>query len=152
MAEEIEYYQFLRQYVGTQPLILPGSVVIIRNETGEVLLQKRLEGKWGLPGGLMNLGESFEEVAEREVFEEIGLRIHNLKMLHVFSGKEYYVKTPNGDEFYCVTALFTTKDTTGDLQLDASESLEVRYFNTQHLPENMVGSHRRFIHLFKDNL
>ncbi len=53
MTEQMEYYKFLRQYVGTQPLILPGSVVIIRNEQGEVLLQKRPEGKWGLPGGLM---------------------------------------------------------------------------------------------------
>lgn len=150
MAEQIEYYKFLRQYVGTQPLILPGSVVIIRNEAGEVLLQKRPEGKWGLPGGLMNLGESFEQVAEREVFEEIGLQIHNLKMLHVFSGKEYYMQTPNGDELYCVTAVFTTKDVTGNLQLDTSESLEVRYFNVEQLPEYMVGSHRKFIHLFKD--
>ena len=150
MAEQIEYYKFLRQYVGTQPLILPGSVVIIRNAADEVLLQKRPEGKWGLPGGLMNLGESFEQVAEREVFEEIGLQIHNLKMLHVFSGKEYYMQTPNGDELYCVTAVFMTKDVTGDLQLDISESLEVRYFNVEQLPENMVGSHRKFIHLFKN--
>ena len=152
MTEQMEYYKFLRQYVGKQPLILPGSVVIIRNEQGEVLLQKRPEGKWGLPGGLMELGESFEQVAEREVFEEIGLRVSNLKMLHVFSGEDYYLQAPNGDEMYCVTAVFMTKDVTGDLQLDTSESLEVRYFNVEQLPENMVGSHRKFIRLFKDEL
>lgn len=44
----MEYYKFLRQYVGTKPLILPGSVVIICNEKGEVLLQKRPEGRWGV--------------------------------------------------------------------------------------------------------
>ena len=152
MAEQIEYYQFLRRYVGTQPLILPGSVVIIQNEQGKVLLQKRPEGKWGLPGGLMDLGESFEQVAEREVLEEIGLRVSNLIMLSVFSGKEYYMQAPNGDELYCVTAVFTTKDITGSLQLDASESLEVQYFHIDDLPQQMVGSHRRFIQMFKDEL
>ena len=110
----LEYFKFLRQYVGTQPLILPGSVVIIENERGEVLLQKRPEGRWGLPGGLMNLGESFEQVAEREVYEEIGLRVLKLKLLHVFSGDAYYTKAPNGDEFYSVTAVFVTRETSGD--------------------------------------
>ena len=100
----------------------------------------------------MNLGESFEQVAEREVFEEIGLRVSNLKMLHVFSGEEYYMQTSNGDEMYCVTAVFTTKDVTGTLQLDAAESLEVQYFHVEQLPKQMVGSHRRFIELFKTEL
>ncbi|MDX5475211.1 MAG: NUDIX domain-containing protein, partial [Bacillaceae bacterium] len=61
----MEYYKYLRQYVGKRPIILPGSVVIIINEKNEVLLQKRHDSTWGLPGGLMDLGESFEEVAKR---------------------------------------------------------------------------------------
>lgn len=146
----MEYYKFLRQYVGSKPLILPGSVVIICNDKGEVLLQKRPEGRWGLPGGLMELGESFEEVAEREVQEEIGLEIRNLKLLHVFSGKEFYTKTPNGDEFYSVTAVFYTNEFEGTLQCQPSETLEVRFFKRSNLPENMVGSHRGFVQLLEN--
>lgn len=141
----MEYYKFLREYVGTKPLILPGAVVIIENSVGDILLQKRPEGRWGLPGGLMNLGESFEQVAKREVYEEIGLQLHHLKLVHVFSGEAYYTKTPNGDEFYSITALFITNETTGEYKLDMNESLEVRYFNVKQLPENIVGSHRQFI-------
>ena len=152
MEEQMEYFKYLRQYVGTKPLILPGSVVIIYNEVGEILLQKRPEGRWGLPGGLMNLGESFKQVAIREVFEEIGLKIRNLKLLHVFSGDEFYMKTPNGDELYCITAVFMTKKVDGHLQLDPIETLEVCYFECSQLPEKMVGSHRRFINMFKDKL
>lgn len=141
----MEYYKFLRQYIGTKPLILPGAVVIIGNEKGEVLLQKRPEGRWGLPGGLMELGESFEEVALREVREEIGLEIKNLKLLHVFSGKEFYTKAPNGDEFYSVTAVFFTDEVEGTIAYQASETLAVRFFDVGNLPEQMVGSHRMFI-------
>lgn len=141
----MEYYKFLRQYVGTKPLILPGSVVIIANSKKEVLLQKRPEGKWGLPGGLMELGESFEEVAIREVKEEIGLEVKALKLLNVFSGKEFYTKAPNGDEFYGITAVFYTDQVEGTINLQSDETLEVRYFPKDNLPNNMVGSHRRFV-------
>ncbi|MGG3943706.1 NUDIX domain-containing protein [Peribacillus psychrosaccharolyticus] len=95
----MEYYKYLRTYVGHKPIILPGSVVIILNDQNEVLLQKRHDGYWGLPGGLMDLGESFEEVAKREVFEETGLIVKNLQLLSVFSGSKYYLKISNGDEF-----------------------------------------------------
>lgn len=145
MSKHTEYYKYLRDYVGTQPLILPGAVVIIRNPAGKVLLQKRPEGKWGLPGGLMNLGESFEQVAEREVVEEVGLRVRNLQLLNVYSGEKYYMKAANGDEFYCVTAVFLTSEVEGSLQLDPAETLEAGYFEDTQLPEPMVGSHRRFI-------
>lgn len=144
-AKQMEYYKMLREHVGAMPLILPGAVVIMKNEEGEVLLQKRPEGRWGLPGGLMNLGESFEQVAKREVFEEIGLRVDQLELVHVFSGEDYYTKAENGDEFYSVTAVYLAKKTSGILALDPTESLEVRYFNVGRLPEKIVGSHREFI-------
>ncbi|RUL52014.1 MULTISPECIES: NUDIX hydrolase [Lysinibacillus] len=148
----MEYYQYLRQFVGTNPLILPGSVVIIGNEKGEVLLQKRPERRWGLPGGLMNLGESFEEVAEREVFEETGLELRNLTLLHVYSGKEFYTKAANGDEYYNITAVFMTKEVVGNLQLDEQETVALQYFHCEDLPEQMIGSHYNFIQQFKGKL
>lgn len=96
----MEYYKYLRQYVGHSPIILPGSAVIILNEQNELLLQKRHNGFWGLPGGLMDFGESYEEAAKREVFEETGLIVENLILLNVFSGSDYYLKISNGDDFY----------------------------------------------------
>lgn len=54
----MEYVKELRAIVGHRPLILPVSVVLIVNENNELLLQHRYDGGWGLPGGLMELGES----------------------------------------------------------------------------------------------
>ena len=56
------YVEELRKLVGHRRLILCGSSVVIRNDRGELLLQQRVHpaGRWAVPGGLMELGESTE--------------------------------------------------------------------------------------------
>ncbi|MDM5247423.1 MULTISPECIES: NUDIX hydrolase [unclassified Lysinibacillus] len=145
----MEYYKFLRQYVGHQPIILPGSVVIILNNENEVLLQKRYDGSWGLPGGLMELGESLEDTAKREVLEETGLVIEDLKLLGIFSGPDYYLKVSNGDEFYSVTAVYYTRNIKGNLVIDYNESETMQYFSLLKLPD---GIDCRYIEPYKTKL
>lgn len=70
----------------------------------------------------MDLGEGYEEVAKREVFEETGLVVENLKLLNVFSGSEYYLIVLNVDELYSVTAVYYTTDVSGKMKIDYSES------------------------------
>ncbi|WP_370455116.1 NUDIX hydrolase [Planomicrobium sp. CPCC 101079] len=124
----MDYVAELRKKVGHLPLILPGAVVIAFNKQNQVLLQHRKDGGWGLPGGLMELGESLEETAKREVKEETGLEIAGLKLLGIFSGQEFHYKLPNGDELYSVTAVFQTNQIAGKLVPDLSESQELRFF------------------------
>ena len=81
-----------------RPLNLVGVAVAVINENGELLLQKRNDGHWGIPGGFIELGESTEEAGRREVFEETGLEIGKLDLVGVFSGKQHFVKLPNGDD------------------------------------------------------
>lgn len=40
---------------------------------------------WALPGGFVDYGESVEEAAAREVWEETGLSLSDLKQFHVYS-------------------------------------------------------------------
>lgn len=141
----MEYYKELRKYVGHSPLILPGSVVIIQNEFGDVLLQERQEGVFGLPGGLMDLGESFEETAVREVFEETNLTVTSLELKQVFSGKEFYYKVDNGDEFYSVTAVFITNSYEGSLKANLSESIGIAFYSLDAMPKGLLPSSKKFL-------
>lgn len=146
----MEYYKYLRQYVGHQPIILPGSVVILLNDKEELLLQQRPNGTWGLPGGLMDLGESFEEVARREVFEETGLVVKKLNLLNVYSGSQYYLKVPNGDELYAATAVYYSSDYEGHMQIDHDETIDLKYFSFENLPKNINEKDKGFIKDYVD--
>lgn len=132
------YIEDLRKIVGTRPLNLAGVAVAVLNEQGQILLQKRQSGIWSVPGGFIELGESTEEAGRREVLEETGIEIGKLDLVGVFSGKEFFVKLPNGDEFYPITIAYMCKEIKGGiLQADSTESLEVKFFSLNQLPENI---------------
>ncbi|MFD0828121.1 NUDIX hydrolase [Neobacillus sp. M.A.Huq-85] len=130
------YIEDLRKVIGTRPLILVGAVVGVINEQGEILLQKRPERIWALPGGLLELGESAEEAGRREVFEETGVEIGQLELVDVFSGKQYFRKLENGDEFYPVTIVYTSNNIkSSNIKVDGVESLAAGFFPIRELPD-----------------
>lgn len=146
----MNYVEELRAVVGHRPLILMGSVTVVLDDKKRLLLQQRKTpyGVWGLPGGLMELGESTEDTARREVKEETGLTIGKLNLVDIFSGKDNYLKVANGDEFYAVTALYYTSEVYGEMVIDEKESLGYEFFEMDKLPENIVKSHRRMLNRF----
>jgi ADP-ribose pyrophosphatase YjhB (NUDIX family) len=93
----------------------------------------------------MDLGESFEHVAKREVFEETGLVVKDLKLLNVFSGAEHYLKVSNGDELYSVIAVYYTTKVNGEMEVDYNESEKMQYFPTSDLPDDLTDEYREFI-------
>ena len=64
-----------------------GCIVTSSEHPGCVLLGKRMgshgAGKYALPGGHLELGESWEDCLLREVAEETNLSINNLKFVYV---------------------------------------------------------------------
>ncbi|GEN52295.1 MULTISPECIES: NUDIX hydrolase [Halobacillus] len=141
----MDYVKELRKEVGTRPLILPGAVVIIENDRQEILLQHRKDGGWGLPGGLMELGESLEETARREVKEETGLKIGELELLDIFSGKDYFFKVSNGDELYSVTAVYKTDEYEGVIEVDGEESREATFFPMNQMPVGLTKEYHEYL-------
>lgn len=146
------YVEDLRSLVGHRPLILVGSVVIVLDDKGRILLQKRKHpyGSWGLPGGLMELGESTEDTARREVKEETDLDIGRLELIDVSSGQKNFIIAENGDEFYVVTVSYYTHEVTGTLKIADYESIDFKFTYINELPENIVKSHKIIIDKYLD--
>ncbi|MRH41514.1 NUDIX domain-containing protein [Aquibacillus halophilus] len=134
----IGYIEKIRDKVGNYPLILNSAGAIINNSDEQILFEYRKDTEnWGIPGGYMEPGESFEETINRELMEELAVEVVHLKIYDVFSGKEYYHEYPNGDKVYSIIALFEAK-ISGDFQVDNNEISRVKFFDHNDLPKNMT--------------
>jgi 8-oxo-dGTP diphosphatase len=103
---------------------------IILNKNEEILLNRRasghLEGKWEIPGGLIEPGEHPRDAAIREVFEETGL-IFDAKSLF----KKDVQRTP--DSIFTWKIHYYSGDATGQLHLDPNEVSEAEYVSQHNL-------------------
>lgn len=76
--------------------------------------------------GGMEIGETVEETAKRELFEETGLTANSLELLGVFSGEELHYTYPNGDRACIVEILYICRDFAGVLLPEKAEILELK--------------------------
>ena len=77
------------EYKYPRPAITADAVVITQNEPRKVLLIKRggkpFKGCWAFPGGFMNMDETAEQCAFRELEEETGLQLTEAKQIGCYS-------------------------------------------------------------------
>ncbi|MEU3660014.1 NUDIX hydrolase [Streptomyces sp. NPDC032940] len=147
----MNYVMDLRKLVGSRPLLLPGTSVLITDDQDRLLLVERVDtGDWGLPGGLMEPGESFEETGVREVREETGLDIRDLELFGVYSGADYYYRYPHGDEIYNVTAAYTARIAGGRPAADGAETRRLRFFPLDGLPQDILAPELPIVEAFLD--
>jgi 8-oxo-dGTP pyrophosphatase MutT (NUDIX family) len=155
---ELSYILKLRRSLKDEfrhmPLFQNGSSIIVENNQGEILLQERTDrNQWCLPGGLQELGETFESVAIRELYEETGLTtsISDLILIKVVSGPSRYNTYPNGDEVYNNSVVYLVRNYNGILNnnyqeivdnnnslIIQKESKQLKFFKIDGLPTNLM--------------
>jgi ADP-ribose pyrophosphatase YjhB (NUDIX family) len=113
------------------PLVGVGAIII---EEDRVVLVKRghppLEGKWSIPGGVLEIGETLRKAAVREALEETGLAVEPGELLGVF---ERVIPDEQGRmRYHYVLIDFLCRRVAGHLQA-GDDAREVRWFRREEL-------------------
>ena len=127
-------------------LVLPHSVVILFNEKGEVLLEERKDdGYFDFPGGGIDLKESGEDAARRELLEETGLIADELEFFKVYTGDITHYVYFNGDEIYGVDLIYLCYKYHGEMKPQEEEVKALKFYNLNNMPEKMSKRNKAII-------
>ncbi|MBE5958358.1 MAG: NUDIX domain-containing protein [Lachnospiraceae bacterium] len=124
--------------VGHRPLQMVAADVILFDAQGRVLLEKRTDdGTYCVPGGSMELGETPEEAAKRELFEETGLIAKELHFINVEAGEQCHFIYPNGDEVYAVDINYFCDSYEGTMKNQEGEVDGLKFYSVGELPVDL---------------
>jgi 8-oxo-dGTP pyrophosphatase MutT (NUDIX family) len=113
--------------------LIPGASAIVTDEEGNVLLhQRRDSGRWALPGGVMDIGETIAQCAEREVKEETGLTVTAYHLIGIYSDPDHVFVYSDGEVRQEFSVCFACRILGGDIA-KSDESLEVKFWPVQDL-------------------
>ncbi len=134
------------------------SAIIFDEKRGKVLLTQRADnGRWCLPGGGMDSGESVAQACEREVWEETGLCARVTRLVGVYSNPDQLVIYPDGNKAFFVVLSFEAEIIDGELglsdettafgyfSLEEMESMPMHAKHKQRVEDALVNQHSAFI-------
>jgi len=133
------YLWRLRQKVGSDLVLMPGAMVVLRDGAGRVLLTRRVDdGTWCLPAGGAEEGASFAATAAAELREETGavVALEELRPFACLSRPELHtIEYENGDHTHCFAMCFWAESWSGELRADEEEVRELGFFALNELPD-----------------
>lgn len=78
--------------------LVPAATVFVQDEESRVLMIQRSDnGLWSLPGGVMEIGETLGQCAEREVEEETGYQVKVVDVIGVYSDPKHVIEYSDGE-------------------------------------------------------
>ncbi|UCH62254.1 MAG: NUDIX hydrolase [Fidelibacterota bacterium] len=123
------------------------AVTVVAVRDGKILLVRRAvapaEGQWCLPGGFMELRESAEEAARRELREETGLAVSNLTFMAI-------CPYPGGIKENLLVLAFVTENFSGQ-PTPGDDAQETRFFPLEQLPPVAFRCHREIIRTYMES-
>jgi 8-oxo-dGTP pyrophosphatase MutT (NUDIX family) len=144
-----EHVQRLRSKVGHELIFLPGVCALVINDASEILLGRRSDtGEWAVIGGILDPGEALADAVVREVLEETGIHAVPERITGVYTTP--VITYPNGDRAQYVITAFRCRYLSGMPYAADEESLEVRFFPLNALPELRPDHLPRIEHAMAD--
>ncbi len=138
--------------VGKQGRLTIGcSAAIFDSDHQKVLLTQRADtGRWCVPGGYMEAGESLSEACTREVLEETGLHVRIVRLVSVYTNPHLLLTYPDGNAWQLVVLHFEAEPIGGTLG-SRNETTASAYFSrtdSEHLDMSTLD-HLRVVDAFK---
>ena len=124
------------------------DIIIFNEETEKILLIKRggepFKGMWALPGGFMDMNETIEQTAYRELEEETNLYGIELNQLHTFTalGRDPRHRT-------VTTVFYGFIEDSKQTAIAGDDAADAKWFKIYDLP-NLAFDHREVIDFFID--
>jgi ADP-ribose pyrophosphatase YjhB (NUDIX family) len=130
--------------IGAEAKISVGcSAIIFDSARTKLLLQRRKDnGRWCLPGGQMEPGESAEEACMREVEEEMGLHVQVTRLVGIYTTPHRIVAYADGNRYQLVALSFEARVVSGELRL-SDETTEFGYFALAEIESLDLMEHHR---------
>ena len=119
------------------------AVIFDETRTKALLTQRTDNGRWCIPGGGLEPGESAAEACEREVWEETGLKVRAKRLIGVYSNPDQLVIYPDGNKAFFVVLNFEVEIIEGELGL-SNETTAFGYFSLAEMETMpMHGQHKQ---------
>lgn len=114
------------------------------NACSIVLIERKNEPHgWAIPGGFVDYGESLEDAAIREAFEETTLNVKLRRQFHTYSDPE---RDPRQ---HTITTVFIASAEGTPVAADDAKNIGI--FNINRLPENIAFDHREILQDFRNS-
>ncbi len=125
MSKRVDYYHDPEAPTANS-LVVGGSAVVV-NDEGRILLQRRRDsGNWALPGGAMDIGETFAQSVIREVKEETGFDVRIEQIIGIYSDPGHVFAYDDGEVRQEFNICLACTIVGGGLAV-SSESTDVRF-------------------------
>jgi len=148
-GESFEQIEPLRASVFSRPTPMSVGDAAVIDDKGQILLIRRADnGKWAMPGGAFEVGETPAEGTVREALEETGMHCRAISLVGVFDSR--FCGTTSRHHLYQFVFLCEPSQEGPERPSHAIEVLDIGWFPEDGLPENIDPGHRsRILEAFR---